>query len=306
MMNNTQRPKVAVLLAAYNGIQWIEEQVNTIFSQRNVDITLFISVDLSTDGTFEWAENLKKTRSNLILLPYGKRFGSATKNFINLILNVEASGFDYVSLSDQDDLWLYNKIISAIDNIVKTSSNCYASNLTCFNSNNKWLLKKSHKQKKLDYLFQGASAGCTYVLDLKSFELVKSVLNNNLSLLDNLSSHDWIIYAITRSRGLVWSIDSNSFIMYRQHESNVQGARSGFLGGFKKYQEIKSGCYYKNILANKDFILCNENERSVFNNLYKNSFLSKIYLATKAFSFRRKLSDSIILSVFFLLGLINV
>lgn len=35
-------PRVAVLLAAYNGMQWIEEQVDSILNQQGVAVTLFL------------------------------------------------------------------------------------------------------------------------------------------------------------------------------------------------------------------------------------------------------------------------
>lgn len=44
-------------------------------------------------------------------------------------------------------------------------------------------------------------------------------------------SHDWIAYAVTRSKKYKWVIDSNSYILYRQHSLNVQGARLGIMGG---------------------------------------------------------------------------
>lgn len=52
-MKTDNLPKVAVLLAAYNGMQWIKEQIDTVFNQQDVDVTIYISVDLSTDGTYE-------------------------------------------------------------------------------------------------------------------------------------------------------------------------------------------------------------------------------------------------------------
>ena len=55
MINN---PSVAVLLAAHNGIKWIKEQVDTIFQQKDVDVDIYISVDVSSDGTYEWCKEL--------------------------------------------------------------------------------------------------------------------------------------------------------------------------------------------------------------------------------------------------------
>jgi len=50
-------PKVAFLLATYNGMQWIEEQLVSILSQSEVDVMVYISVDRSTDGTQSWCAN---------------------------------------------------------------------------------------------------------------------------------------------------------------------------------------------------------------------------------------------------------
>ena len=78
-------PKIAVLLAAYNGMQWIAEQIDSILNQEHVDVTIFISVDLSTDGTYEWCQALQVRNPKVVVLPYGDKFGGAGKNW--LILN---------------------------------------------------------------------------------------------------------------------------------------------------------------------------------------------------------------------------
>ena len=49
----SSKNKVAVLLAAYNGEAWIKEQLDSILKQIDVEIYLFISIDLSIDSTYE-------------------------------------------------------------------------------------------------------------------------------------------------------------------------------------------------------------------------------------------------------------
>ena len=56
--HNSSLPRVAVLLAVYNGMKWLEDQVKTIMAQKGVEITLFISVDRSDDGSDKWCQNL--------------------------------------------------------------------------------------------------------------------------------------------------------------------------------------------------------------------------------------------------------
>jgi rhamnosyltransferase len=60
---NLPVPRVAVLLAAYNGMQYIAEQMDSILAQIGVDVTVFISVDRSTDGTEKWVEALAQANT---------------------------------------------------------------------------------------------------------------------------------------------------------------------------------------------------------------------------------------------------
>jgi rhamnosyltransferase len=82
---------IAVLLATYNGMKWIEEQVESILNQQSVDVNIYISVDLSTDNTYQWCQDLAKQNVHVKVLPYGERFGGAAKNFFRLIRDVDFS-----------------------------------------------------------------------------------------------------------------------------------------------------------------------------------------------------------------------
>lgn len=107
--------KVGILLAAYNGGRWIEEQINSILNQENVNVEILISVDLSTDQTYELVKLLEKKNKSIIVLPYGERFGNAAKNFYRLIKDVKIDQYDFIALADQDDIWLAQKLNRAIN-----------------------------------------------------------------------------------------------------------------------------------------------------------------------------------------------
>ena len=96
--------RVAVLLSAYDGIKWIEEQVACILGQEDVLTHIFISVDLSSDSTYTWCKELEKDNQSVTVLEYGERFGDAAPNFFRLIRDVEFSHFDYIAFADQDDI----------------------------------------------------------------------------------------------------------------------------------------------------------------------------------------------------------
>jgi hypothetical protein len=39
-------PRIAILLAAFNGIKYIEQQLQSITQQKNVEVSVFISVGI--------------------------------------------------------------------------------------------------------------------------------------------------------------------------------------------------------------------------------------------------------------------
>jgi len=78
-------PKIAILLAAYNGSTYIAQQLESILQQNGVDIQIFVSVDQSTDGTESFVATCASTESRLTVLPFGQRFGGAGPNFFRLL-----------------------------------------------------------------------------------------------------------------------------------------------------------------------------------------------------------------------------
>lgn len=213
-------------------MQWIAEQIDSILNQENVDVTIFISVDLSTDATFEWCKKLESNNSKVKVLLYGERFGGAGKNFYRLIRDVDFSGFDYVSLADQDDIWLSNKLSHAITQIQQKLLDAYSSDVIAFwEDGREEVIKKSQPQKEFDFIFEAAGPGCTYVLTVDSFLSFKAFLISN-SAADEFKLHDWLIYGFYRSQGLKWFIDSKPLMRYRQHANN----QVGFNKGLKAYK----------------------------------------------------------------------
>ena len=125
-------PNIAVLLAAYNGTKWIGEQLTSIINQSDVTVDVFVSVDLSEDGTYEWCLLQASIYPNIIVLDYGERFGGAAKNFFRLIHDVDFSGYDYIALSDQDDVWLVNKLSRGVDVIRSNCLDAFSSDVIAF------------------------------------------------------------------------------------------------------------------------------------------------------------------------------
>ena len=149
-------PKIAVLLAAYNGEYWIMDQINSILKQNNVQVDIFVSIDFSSDGTYDLLMDLQKKHININVLDYGQTFGGASKNFYRLIKDVDISKYDYVSFSDQDDLWFTDKLYLGVSAIELKGFDAYSCDVKAFWQNGKTkLIKKSYPQAR--FLLYGYS-----------------------------------------------------------------------------------------------------------------------------------------------------
>ena len=177
-------------------------------------------------------------------MPYGKKFGGAAKNFFRLIRDVDLSNFDYIALSDQDDIWESNKIQHAIKTIENNDLDGYSSDVIAFWKNgHEKLEKKSFPQKKYDYFFESAGPGCTYVLKKQPMLEFKKFLIGNWKKVNSIQLHDWIIYAYFRSQNFKWVIDDKPLMYYRQHRYNQFGLNSGLSAYLDRLKKIKSKWY---------------------------------------------------------------
>ena len=278
---------VAVLLAAHNGMMWLEEQIESILSQKSILVKIFISVDFSNDKTYDWCQNLAKKNTRVNVLPYGNTFGGAAKNFFHLIQNVDFLGFDYISLADQDDIWNDEKLHYAIETIKMEDLDGYSSNVIAFWSNGrKKLVKKSFPQKKFDYYFEAAGPGCTYVFKQQAIQKFKKFLIKNWGDVNLVELHDWMIYAYFRSQGMKWKIDDKPLMFYRQHGHNQVGLNSGLKAYLIRFNKIKKKWYRDEVQK----IICLLNERSA-----QDISLKRFFLIKNFWHLRRRPRDVVIL-----------
>ncbi len=221
------RPRVAVLLAAYNGVRWLPEQMASILGQEGVDVTVFASADRSDDGTEAWLQACAGEAPRVVVLAPG-RFGGAAANFFRLIRDVDVSGFDFVALADQDDRWLPDKLARAVRRLADGRASAYSANVIAFWEDGRTrLVDKCQPQKALDFVFEAAGPGCTYVLARELVVALQTFLAAREEDMRKVYLHDWFIYAFARAQGFRWVIDPSPCMHYRQHASNQVGVNTG-------------------------------------------------------------------------------
>jgi rhamnosyltransferase len=294
-------PKVGVLLATFNGSCHIRDQLASIAWQTGVDVTLLVRDDCSTDCTMDIVREFQSQRAlDIVILDDNHgRTGSAAHNFFLMFEGLNIGDFDYVAFSDQDDVWFPSKLRSAIDLLVARSAECYSCNLLAYDgsSGESWIIEKAGQQKALDYLFQGASAGCTYVMTRRAAACVQGSLSAVAGSIPPDVSHDWTVYAICRSHQLAWIFDSQSNLMYRQHGANQYGALPGLAGLLSRLKMTRQKWYGKNILWLRAVLTMTAAERQVLDAVARLSLRDRLWLASQAFRFRRTSRDALLLAV---------
>ena len=295
--------KIAVLLASYNGVKYIKEQVDSILNQKEVDVTIFISDDLSTDGTIEYLQDIYKDFKNIVYLPSGSKFGGAGKNFFRLIRDVDFSSFDFISFVDQDDIWYEDKLIRAIKTIEDKQLDAYSSNVLAFWEDGKeMVINKSSSQARYDYLFEAAGPGCTYVLKKDLAISLQNFICDNWEDVNKVELHDWFIYAFARENNYKWHIDEKPSMRYRQHTSNQVGANDGLKAKLKRLKKVFSSWYREEIIKIIK-VLRLENKYKFSKYILNKSYLNNLLLLKYSFEFRRNKKEKLFLSLLILLGI---
>ncbi|WP_027469007.1 glycosyltransferase [Deefgea rivuli] len=292
--------KTAVLLAAYNGLEWLNAQIESILSQSVVEVTLYISTDKSSDGTEDYLVRTYSSNESIKLLHTGGVYGSAGANFFRLLRDVSFEEFDYVAFADQDDIWAEDKLIRAINTLDKEGANIYSSNVTAFwVDGREMVIDKAQPQQEWDHYFEAAGPGCTYVIQAAVAEKLKGVIIQQIDAMNGIALHDWFIYAWARHNGLSWFIDPVPSMRYRQHATNVVGVNNGLTAAKSRFNKLSDGWYLKQIMLIANVI--NANEVSVIKWVKNPSFLNKFKLLLSVPSCRRRIRDRLGFIVFILM-----
>lgn len=234
-MNNTtlkttlDNPKVAVLLAAYNGEKFIIEQLESIRNQTYQNFRCYIHDDGSTDGTYDLLADYCERNPDKFKLVEGPSCGGAKNNFFFLMRAVVDE--PYIMFCDQDDYWQPEKISSSLKAIRELSCDsaeplCVYSDLEVVNSDLELINSSFYhftgrnplKNDLKSLLITNEVVGCTMMINRALAE--KSLEINDIG---SVFMHDWWIALVASACGKINFID-RPLMKYRQHQHNVVGA----------------------------------------------------------------------------------
>ncbi len=221
--------KVLVLMSTFNGIEFLEEQINSIFSQIGVEVDLLIRDDGSSDGSREYLWSYREKFNDVMRIIKGQNIG-AKKSFLELIC-VAKDEYDFYAFADQDDIWDEDKLISAVRLLEKENMKMpliYASPVREFKGGEvgKVYFNESNQFTFGNFLIKNYFPGCTMVFNGRLKQLVRSC---DISQLPSYPLHDhWLNLICTGCGGKV-IMDTEPHILYRIHDRNEVGIRKNIV-----------------------------------------------------------------------------
>jgi glycosyltransferase involved in cell wall biosynthesis len=231
---NTTINEVYVILSTYNGERFLSEQLESILAQQSVSIKLYIRDDGSSDGTRAILASFAQSHAH-IEVEYGDNIGVINSFFA--VLRKVPPDAEFVAFADQDDIWLPDKLIRAVDRIKNSSKPVmYCSCYKAVDENGNFLWRSQPPEKEISFknaIVQNITTGCTVVMNRSLLAALKINQVNT----KNLIMHDWWVYLVAACFGQI-IYDREPSMLYRQHGGNVVGAKNGFafwLGRIKRF-----------------------------------------------------------------------
>lgn len=231
--------RIDILLATYNGEKYIREQIESILNQSYSNIKLIISDDCSKDNTAAILREYENKDSRVKVFVQEKNLG-VVENFEFLLKQVTS---DYYMLSDQDDIWLpekveksYKKLITDDADLVFCDSEIVDKNLNVIFPSFWKYLKVDKKIKKYnDYrlvYLENCANGCSMISRSKFISKMLPLPKKSKFVI-----HDYWIILYVALHGKISYLDEK-LMRYRQHGDNEVGTEKTSTK-FKKFEQVR-------------------------------------------------------------------
>lgn len=218
-----------ILLATYNGGKYLDEQLESLFSQSGADIRVFVRDDGSRDGTVKILDGWQSRHPGAFFicrdLPHT---GDPGTNFFSLL---PYSDRRYVLFCDQDDVWMPDKIAVSVERMreaelaVPGLPFLLHTDLAVTNSELKVTDESFVRLQNLEpsnctlagLIAQNSVTGCTVLMNRALCDLLRPPPAGVL--------HDWWAALSAAAFGQILYLDRTT-VYYRQHGANAVGAES--------------------------------------------------------------------------------
>ena len=302
------KKKVVVLLSTYNGEQYVEEQIDSILNQNTShQVDLIIRDDGSQDQTLQILKNYETSYPSRVKVFYEDNIGYI-RSFFELIK--KAGGYDYYALSDQDDIWLEDKL----DIAVKMCEECeydgpllYGSSSFLVNGNLEIFGETQKQLREMNFynvMIQNFLPGHAQVFNDKLCKILKQDIDYS-----KIYVHDfWITYMATLYGKVIF--DNNSHTLYRQHGENSIGFGKNTIEWFserlkriKKSDSKKIAAQMHFFYENYHSLLKKEEEEELIKFIKEQkNFLRRMRYVFTTKMYRQKTVETFLFKMLYLVG----
>lgn len=243
--SETPPPHITVLLAICNGGTALLDQLNSYLQQDLKPTHILASDDGSDDGSpdlFDRFASRAETAGISCQRVSGPQRG-ATANFLSLLAQANPDSH-YVALSDQDDIWLPDKLSDAL-----LLLDPHGDRPTLLGTRSwEWDSRRDQRQlsravpRPHDFrhaLVQNFAGGNTMVLNRAALHLVQRALPR----IRDAAVHDWWLYQLISGAGGRVILDPKPQILYRQHAGNQIGANNTLSSKLCRLGAMLNGTY---------------------------------------------------------------
>lgn len=223
---------IVIVLATYNGEKYLAEQIKSIQGQTISNWTLLVRDDGSQDYTRIILEDCAANDERICIVHDEPGRLGTTGNFGVLMRTAAADTADLVLLSDQDDVWLPDKMVKQLQ-LLHDLEDRYGTGMPLLTYSDMEVVDENLRQihpsfmryqrqrheprNPIDVLLtQNFVAGCTVAIN-------RPLLEFAIPLPDEIQLHDWWLAVCAAACGRIGYIDE-PLVQYRQHASNEVGA----------------------------------------------------------------------------------
>ena len=230
---------VTVLLCTYNGAAYVRAQLQSILDQTVPDLHVVVSDDGSTDETLAIVGAMAAAHPGRItILRQDPPTGSAQRHFLKLLVERAYDMADYIMLSDQDDVWLPEKVEKTLARMQADEAACRAAgeaNASILVHCDSQIVDRALREIAPSFVaYQKMTPSrCQLQQLLVQNNVVGGALMMNRALAERITEipahcvmHDQWIALVASAFGHIDFVPE-SLYLYRQHGDNVLGAGKG-------------------------------------------------------------------------------
>jgi len=222
-------------MAVHQGAAFLRDQLDSFTAQTGVDWSLVVSDDSPDpdDGSGAILQGFQaENPAREITLRTGPRAGIGA-NFLTLLRDAPRD-VPFAAISDQDDVWLPDKLACAVamigDNTDMIPTLYCARTMVVEADLSEVGVSPAfgHAPAFENALVQSIGGGNTMVLNRAALDLVAEAAREVLAGPGSVVVHDWWLYQIISGCGGVVLRDDRPALLYRQHGGNAIGANRSF------------------------------------------------------------------------------